>query len=70
MARLILDSQPELRTEPAEQGDKADNNQTENPPGDLQARYPAEGRSTVFGSEAGAEAERGRPESTAEGEPS
>ena len=35
MARLTLDSQPGLRPEPAEQRDKADNNQTEDPPGDL-----------------------------------
>jgi von Willebrand factor type A domain len=35
LARLILDSQPELRTEPAEQRSQADNNRTEDPPGDL-----------------------------------
>jgi hypothetical protein len=35
LARLILDSQPELRPEPAEQHGQADNNQTEDPPGDL-----------------------------------
>jgi hypothetical protein len=35
LARLILDSQPELRPEPAERHGQADNNQTEDPPGDL-----------------------------------
>jgi hypothetical protein len=35
LARLILDSQPGLRPEPAEQRGQADNNQTEDPPGDL-----------------------------------
>jgi hypothetical protein len=68
LARLILDSQPELRTEPAEQRDKADN-KTEDTHVDLQAHCMAEGRGTESGSEAGAEAERGRPETTAEGEP-
>jgi von Willebrand factor type A domain len=68
LARLILDSQPELRTEPAEQRDKADN-KTEDTPTDQQARYMANGHSTASSSEAGAEAERGRPETTAAGEP-
>jgi von Willebrand factor type A domain len=35
MARLTLDSQPELRPEPAEQRGQADNNETEDPPDDL-----------------------------------
>ena len=69
MARLTLDSQPELRTEPAEQRDQADNDQTEDTHVDLQARYLAEGRGTESGSEAGTEAESGRPENAAEGEP-
>jgi hypothetical protein len=61
LARLILDSQPELRPEPAEQRGQADNNQAEDPPADQQARYPAESRSTASGSEAGTKAESGRP---------
>jgi von Willebrand factor type A domain len=69
LARLTLDSQLELRTEPAEQRDQADN-KTEDTHVDLQARYLAEGRGTGSGSEAGTEAERGRPENAAEGEPS
>jgi hypothetical protein len=69
LARLTLDSQPELRTEPAEQRDQADN-KTEDTHVDLQPRYPAERRGTGSGSQAGAEAESGRPENAAEGEPS
>ena len=61
LARLTLDSQPELRPEPAEQRGQADNNQTEDPPGDLR-RPPADGHSTASGSEAGTRAEGGRPE--------
>jgi von Willebrand factor type A domain len=70
LARLILDSQPELRPEPAEQRGQADNNQAEEPLADQQARYPAEGRSTASGSEAGTKTEGGRPENPAEGDPS
>ena len=60
MARLTLDSQPELRPEPAEQRGQADNNQTEDPPGDPQAAYPAEDRNTASGSETGTKAENGK----------
>jgi von Willebrand factor type A domain len=70
LARLILDSQPELQPEPAEQRGQAANNQAEDPLADQQARYPAEGRSTASGSEAGTKTESGRPENPAEGDPS
>jgi hypothetical protein len=68
LARLILDSQPELRPEPVEQHGRADNSQAEDPPADQQAHYPAEGRSTASGSEAGTKTESGRPENPAEGD--
>jgi hypothetical protein len=42
LARLILDSQPGLRPESAEQHGQADNNQAEDPLTDHQARYPAD----------------------------
>jgi hypothetical protein len=38
LARLTLDSQPQLRPEPAEQLDQADNDQAEDPPADPPAR--------------------------------
>ena len=66
LARLTLDSQPESRPEPAEQRGQADNNQTEDPPTDPQARNPAEDHSTASGSETGTKAESGRPETPAE----
>jgi hypothetical protein len=58
LARLILDSQPELRPEPAEQHGQADDNQTEDPLADHQARYPADTPPAVA-----------EPESTPEPEP-
>jgi hypothetical protein len=70
LARLILDSQPESRPEPAEQRNEADNHQTEDPLAHRQARNPAEGRSTASGKEAGTKADSGRPESPAEDDPS
>jgi len=66
LARLILDSQRELRPEPAEQRDQANNNQAEDPLADLLARYAPEGHSTASGSEAGTKAESGRPGDPAE----
>jgi hypothetical protein len=42
LARLILDSQPESRPEPAEQRGQADNNQAEEPLADRQAPYPVD----------------------------
>ncbi|HTE67719.1 MAG TPA: hypothetical protein VK942_03020 [Actinomycetes bacterium] len=67
LARLILDSQPESRPEPAEQHGRADNNQTQDPPADQQARYPAEAHSTASGSEADTKTESGRPGNPTEG---
>jgi hypothetical protein len=70
LARLILDSQPESRPEPAEQRGQANNNQPEDPLAHQQASYPAKGRNTASGSEAGTKAESGRPDNPAEGDPS
>jgi hypothetical protein len=61
LARLTLDSQPELRPEPAQQRGQADDNQAEDPPAD------PEGHSAASGSEAGTTAESGRPGDPAEG---
>jgi hypothetical protein len=58
LARLILDSQPELRPEPAEQQGQADNNQAEDTLADHQARDPADTPPAVA-----------EPESTPEPEP-
>jgi hypothetical protein len=58
LARLILDSQPELRPDPAEQHGQADDNQAEDPLADHQARYPADTPPAVA-----------EPESTPEPEP-
>ena len=67
LARLTLDPQPQLRPEPAEQLDQADNDQAEDPPADPPARNAAEGHSTASGSEAGPKAESGRAGNPAEG---
>jgi hypothetical protein len=67
LARLTLDSQPQLRPEPAEQLDQADNDQSEDPPADPPARNAAEGHSTASGSEAGPKAESGRAGNPVEG---
>ena len=66
LARLILDSQPELRTEPAEQRSQADNNPTDVPLANLQASYAAGSRRTAAGSEGDTETASGRPEDPAE----
>ena len=67
LARLILDSQPNVRPEPVEQHGQADNNQTEDDlPADPQARNAAEAHSTASGSEADTKPESGRPEIPAE----
>lgn len=58
LARLILDSQPESRPEPAEQHGQADDNQAEDPLADHQGRYPADTPPAVA-----------EPESTPEPEP-
>jgi hypothetical protein len=60
LARLTLDSQPQLQPEPAEQLDQADNDQAEDPPADPPARNAAEGHSTASGNEADPKAESGR----------
>jgi hypothetical protein len=61
LARLTLNSQPESRAEPAEQGGgQADNHQAQDPPTDPQAPYPAEDRNTTSGSETGTKAEKGK----------
>jgi hypothetical protein len=56
-----LDSQLESRPAPAEQPGHADNNQTEDPPTDQQARNPNDDRDTASDSEADTKTENRRP---------